>query len=536
MNNGPSGARRDGSLRILQRALNLNERVTGSIRREAEQEVSAVHQSAANERVASQRIIMRLEEELKAAKAEISTLQSEKSELKERESSLEQTLHSLESVNQSVADEKRETVNDLRTLRQKVQEHESIVASMQRSHAEERAKKNEIIANLKSDVNTAKAMSDAVETQLRSRFSNEEHLTSRITHLEDAMGKAETDFENEKSELVERISTLESENDDLKKNVEDLTKRNSSMQTRVGDLTKQMNNLLSSHHSLNIEHERVLESSARYEHDLMESLQQERAKLRKNLSKAQSMFENMMAEQSRILEDSEKNQNMLSTSNLEDRERSMEIINEKKSEFKAAIVAERERKIKEVTRQQKELQQMQTQQHHHSRSSIQNASRKKPRPPPSSSSASSSSSKSSIPRSRIKPPNNLNSPHVINSPSPFRDSKKKFNSHQNMSSPGGDSTIAPQGDGHLMRLLEDRNVSKTPNRSINSGLGSSYDDFSSTQNSSVGTGSTSNSIGYSFYKQQRADVRSIREKYAASPIDERGDSNCTMMDYSDGEF
>jgi len=71
VNDGPPGPRRDMSLQVLRRSKNNVERMTGSIRKEAAAEVAAVTQSPANERVASQRIIMRLEEELAKSKAEL---------------------------------------------------------------------------------------------------------------------------------------------------------------------------------------------------------------------------------------------------------------------------------------------------------------------------------------------------------------------------------------------------------------------------------------------------------------------------------
>ena len=83
-------------------------------------------------------------------------------------------------------------------LHGKVENHDNAIAVVQMAAAAEREKQNKIIAELRSDVATARAMTDAVENQLRSRFTNEEEMATEISNLEASLSKTRGECEAEK--------------------------------------------------------------------------------------------------------------------------------------------------------------------------------------------------------------------------------------------------------------------------------------------------------------------------------------------------
>lgn len=549
VNDGPPGPRRDMSLQVLRRAKNNVERMTGSIRKEAAAEVAAVTQSAANERVASQRIIMRLEEELAKSKAELDEMRQRRGNQFEKERSLENKLNLMQkqlekskSDIETVRDERDQLKQELKPLHGKVENHDNAIAVVQMAAAAEREKQNKIIAELRSDVATARAMTDAVENQLRSRFTNEEEMATEISNLEASLSKTRGECEAEKRRYRELKEQLESENDHLKKAVEDLNNRNSQCQTKISDLNKQLNNLLSSFHSLNTEHERVMETTSRYEHEFIDAIQQERDHMSKSITKQKLAFESAVAEQQRIMDEAAKKERLLQSNALEERKRAHKVIEGIKQEFKAAMAAERERKIKEASRFKSEP---------HIPSGLKSNNRSNSSVTPGVSPPASPSSRRStgqrLSRSKSKSfstssyddkrnrGGSLQSFEEMNISSPKSSFSSKRGGLHLKASPT-DTTLssgpAPAGEGHLLRLLEDRAEGKLPNRynRINSGSRqmsfgvSTFDDQTNDDDSSSFTHST-DSIGYSFNKQ-KVNVMATRERYKHQPsIDERDEAS-----------
>ena len=558
VNDGPPGPRRDAMLQVLRRAKKNMDRLAGSIRKEAAAEVAAVTQSAANERIASQRIIMRLEEELESAKDALESMQHRGENQSQREHDLEEQLslsnkklEKLKSDLETVREERDQLNEEIKPLRHKVENHDNTIATLKRNASTDRNEQNKIIAELKSDVATAKAMTDAVENQLRSRFSNEEEMANEISNLESSLVASRGECETEKRKYRELKEQLESENDHLKKSVEDLTKRNSEMQMKISDLHKQLNNLLASYHSLNTEHERIMEYTTSYEHDCIDAVQQERDRLAKSMAKQKSAFENAMTEQFRIMEEASKKEIELQSTAQEERKRANKVISTIRAEFKAATEAERERKIKEASRYKPDDQTSKginsnsrsrdssriISNIRHSRSSRSPCSRRSGGSRISRSSSKSHSTISSIEgkRPRAGPIPKYEKVNITPNPKSSYSSKRHGLKYQ--PSPT-DTTLssgpAPAGEGHLLRLIEDRAEGKIPQRfnhtipftRQSSFPEQSFDDQSNEVDSYSFSQST-DSIGYSFHKEH-VNVLATRERYEPS-IDGR-DEESTNFD------
>jgi len=251
--------------------------------------------------------------------------------------------------------ERNEMIENTNRLKETLAKHDSVVDDIKKTAADERIKLGDVIANLKSDVATSKAMNDALESQLRSRFTNEEFLSASIVDLEKNLADTKKLYDTGLKKWKEREQELESENSHAKKTVEDLTKRNVSMQSRVNDLNKQLSKLLASHSSLNVEYERLVESTSRAELEQIEETRNERERITALLQTQQQSFDAFMNDQRRILSDAAKKESETHASNLTERERSLAEIDKLKEEFKQAHLAERERKLKEANRQKTEV-------------------------------------------------------------------------------------------------------------------------------------------------------------------------------------
>lgn len=353
----PPGPHREPKIRVLERARETIDRMVSSVKRQSQNEISAVQQSAANERVASQRIIMRLEGELAEQKMMMENIENANNGKESRFESLRGEKDGLGAqLKESLAEKERlrkernEILEKNQELRITIERHDTVVEKVKKGNADDRIKQGDQIANLRSDVATAKAMNEALEGQLRSRFTSEEFLSSSIVELEAGIQDLKKKYDTLLANYEEREREYTSETSHMRKNVEDLTKRNVTMQSRISDLNKEMSKLLASHSSLNAEQERLMEITVRYEMDMLDEMRSERERMMHVVTKQKQTYETMFTDQIRILEDGAKKEREIQTSVLGERERGMKQIDKLKDEFKAANAAERERKLQEAAR------------------------------------------------------------------------------------------------------------------------------------------------------------------------------------------
>jgi len=520
VNNGPPGSRRDVTLQVLRRAKSNVDRMTGSIRKEAAAEVAAVTQSAANERVASQRIIMRLEEELASAKEAIEGMHRQGEGQSHREHEIEKKFkqsqlqcEKLMSDLETVREERDKVTEQMRPLRLQVENHNNDLSDFKSNVSADRNQQNKLISELRSELSTAKAMTDAVENQLRTRFSNEEEMSGKLSDLEASLNKSRVECASEKRKYLELKDQLESENEHLHKTVDDMTSRNNQMVARIGELNKQLNNLLSSYHSLNTEHERIMESTTRYEQEFLDSMQLERERIMKSISKQRIAFENSVTDQQRLMEEAHKKEKIMQVTALEERERANKVIQAIKAEFKAAANAERERKLKDASRFKPEKGVNRGRDNSVIGSLPEQSSRR------SSSGKTKTKFSSSTPKS-------YNSRQYTSS---FRESPSETTIS---------SGPAPSGEGRLLRLLEDRAEGKLPTRYNRTSVGSrqmsfggsTYEDPSHHDDGSFSFSNSSDSIGFS-YNKQKVNILASRERYETSIDDRDEESNYELSEH-----
>ena len=356
--NGSGGQKQESAMRSMSRIKRMAASLVASVRDENTAVVDKVSHNAANERTASQRIIVRLEEEVNNLRAELDSSEkrnhNESGVREEVEGDLSQTKERLERS----SDEMHRLIKERDDLKAKnaqlqhhVDEHDTVVEDMKETFKKERAKHAVALSKLKSEANTARTMAEAMEAQLRTKFTNEEYLQTTVEELEKKLEKTQSQSEYEMKKLLHQKEALENESGMLKNSVEDLTTKSTNLQTKLSELNKQMGNILSSHGSLNAEHDRMMEACTRHEGDLLEAVRGERTRISDSMHKTKDMFEKALKHQESIMEEAQRREAELIQLAKDDHDRSVDIINKMRQDFREArsMASERERRIAQET-------------------------------------------------------------------------------------------------------------------------------------------------------------------------------------------
>jgi hypothetical protein len=353
----PGGGTSDrcrAALRALKRARHVTDKITATIRSESASIVSKVQNEASNERGASQKIIVRLEEELNRCRQEIDDrdtrerdvrqdIHSTKNELSHMESRLKDVVNELEATRT----ERDELLSVNETMRSQSGSHDEVIKQIKQEVEESKRADLEMIANLKSEVNTSKAVTEALESQLRSRFTNEDYLSTTVSDLEEQLEELKVRQEHAIKKHQHEIDALGADNKRLKLNSDELTKKNAQLHEKLKELNKQMSSIISSYSALNSEHDRLLELSQAYESSLLESIRSERAKIVEHFNKQRDTLEKTFLQQERIIEESLQCQDKLMANVKSERARGRGTVEKLRNEFQQlrAAAAERERMI-----------------------------------------------------------------------------------------------------------------------------------------------------------------------------------------------
>lgn len=342
------------AFRALKRARFVADRITATIRDESANIVAAVQHEASNERGASQKIIIRLEEELSTTQKDfeardarerevLSQIAQMKHQLGSSERQLNETMKNLEITKK----ERDELLLGNESMKSNLDSHNEIVERIRKDAESGRESDNEVITRLKSEVSTAKAMTEALESQLRTRFTNEEYMSTTVSDLEEQLEELKVRHEHSTKKHTHEMDALSADNKRLKFNVDDLTKKNAQLQEKLKELHKQTASIISSYAALNSEHDRLQELSQTYECGLLESVRTERAHLVEHFNKQREVLEKTFMEQERIIQASLQSQDQLVANAKADRVRGKGTVEKLRNEFQQlrAEAAERERMI-----------------------------------------------------------------------------------------------------------------------------------------------------------------------------------------------
>jgi hypothetical protein len=342
------------AFRALKRARHVTDKITATIRSESASIVSQVKHESSNERSASQQIIVRLEEELSRCRHEIDArdnrerdvrqdIQSTKNELVNMESRLKDVVKDLEVTRE----ERDELLLVNESLRSQSGGHDEIIERVKQEADQNRQADLETIAILKSEVSTSKAVMEALESQLRSRFTNEDYLSTTVSDLEEQLEELKVRHEHAVKKHQHEMDALAADNKKLKWNADELTKKNAHLYDKLKELNKQMSSIISSYSTLNSEHDRLIELSQAYESNLLDSIRSERSKIVEHFNKQRTTLDKSFLEQERIIEESLQSQDKLIANVTSERTRGKGTVEKLRNEFQQlrAAAAERERMI-----------------------------------------------------------------------------------------------------------------------------------------------------------------------------------------------
>jgi hypothetical protein len=342
------------AFRALKRARYVSDKISATIRDESANIVAAVQNEASNERGASQKIIVRLEAELSNCRQEIdeqhrrdSVLQAEIRSFSEQLTSVKVKLDNSNRNLEMTRKERDDLLNKSDDLGSRLKLHDSDLERLRQEAEDKRQNDIETIQNLRSELNTSKAMTEALESQLRSRFTNEEYLSTTVTSLEGQLEEVRTAQEHALKKAQNEVESLSIENKRLKHNAEEWSKKNATLQTKLNELSQQMTNIISSHSALSSEHDRLLELSERHETVLLDAIRKERTELVDTFTKQRQAFEKAFADQERVVEASLKKEDVIIRQAKEDRSRGRAMVEKIRKEFQEirSAAAERERRL-----------------------------------------------------------------------------------------------------------------------------------------------------------------------------------------------
>jgi len=349
---------KDKVIKMMKRFKVMSSKMAEECRQQNSSKVDDIKKMADNERNASQRIIIRLEQELSEERKNIESLQSSCSESTQKEEKVYselRTVHNqlatLELDLDQVRKERDELVTKNETLGEKLDAQDNIVSQIRRESDKEGQGQSKTIAVLKSEVNTARAMAEAMEAQLRSKFTNEDFLTNSVSDLESKLKRLNTETQQEKKNHLSEVEDLEQKNNVLKTSIKGITDKNCDLQTRNSEINRYLVNVLNSHSSLCSEYDHMMDTSSKYEAEILERIQLDRSRNTDALVKQKEMLEVVLKEQQQSMDERAREEARLKENIREIREESAESIEEIRRDFlqMRTHASEQELKIQQDT-------------------------------------------------------------------------------------------------------------------------------------------------------------------------------------------
>ncbi len=332
----------DSAIRIIEQAELMVQSIAESVQEASREEVRTLMHRSENERRASQRIISRLEDELAEEQRKSESQNNTTGEMRMKSSALQEEIQllkrkydSIELDLDQVRKERDELISTNRTLTERYDRQEEVIADIRRQAQNECSDQKNTISILKSEANAARAMVDAVENQLRTKFTNEQDLKGAVDKLENKVALLTSEYHKEKKILQNEVERLKVEHSQAEKTVRELTTKSKDLQLRNNELTKNMENVLFSHSSLAGEYDKLLDSSKRYETRVLENIQMERDGLFSAIEKQRKMFEAAIEEQRVMMDDAKKKETEITDVIAQERRGQLQSVMKIKDDYQA---------------------------------------------------------------------------------------------------------------------------------------------------------------------------------------------------------
>ena len=342
---------------LLARTEQFLTEIKASVREEEVKRLNQVHASVSTERVASQQVITRLENELEKAKETIETLAAELANKDELEGDLEHKIVLLQKQLNDGLDEREKLEKKLESLKtemnhksSKLDEHDKEVEEVRTEMRLEIERIKLELDNAQTEAATSKSMAEALEQQLKNKFAGAYSSSSKMRELELSLSEAAVKKTVMETEYNNKIDSLNRELVRAKETIEELTKYNLSLQEKMKDLSDSVSTILASQNIMSAEQDRLVENCRKYEIDMASLMEDERHKIASLIERQRNVLEEILHEQSRIMSSGSEAALQLKDSLGAERERCYSTIHKMKLEFEQAQAAERERKNQEAAR------------------------------------------------------------------------------------------------------------------------------------------------------------------------------------------
>jgi hypothetical protein len=296
------------ALCLLMRAQSMGQQIKEAMIDETNKALCKVEQKTDNERLASQRIIHRLEQELADEKKTSQRELSSAGEVRQTYNILREELRMVKQ-DYATADldleqarkERDDLVGKTEILRKELDKQEDFVSEVKREAEKKIDDNKKIVASLRSEASTARAMAHGMESQLRSKFSNAEEMRNAVTQVRKEMSNLSSEAKREKKMLLADIERLEDEMSHDKAYASELEQKYGRLEGTNSELDAHLGQLLVLYNNLSSEYDQLFDSTSRHESSMMESIRKERSNLAMSLEKEKKLLEASIAEQEQIL-------------------------------------------------------------------------------------------------------------------------------------------------------------------------------------------------------------------------------------------
>ena len=301
------------AIRLLMRVQGMEDSLKDLMKSDVLQLLQEAEKKAENERLASQRIIKRLEQELaeELAKAEKESNSAGKvheisNVLREELKIVKKDYSSVERDLEQTRKERDGLIAKIESMQDTIDKQARQVDEMKKSSSVQKGENEKTLASIKSEANAAKAMAKGMESQLRTKFVHAEELKSTVSHVKKEMATLTSQSKREKKKLLDDIERLEDELQNVKSFSLEMEKKNETLREQNRDLDNHLSEMIMLYNSLSSQYDKMYDEANRHESTMIEKLRRDRSKLATSIEKQRKIMQDYIVEQEKILAQSSK--------------------------------------------------------------------------------------------------------------------------------------------------------------------------------------------------------------------------------------
>lgn len=301
------------AIRLLMRVQGMEDNLKDSMKSDVLQLLQEAEKKAENERLASQRIIKRLEQELAEELAKAKKESNSAGKVHEISNVLREELKIVKKDYSSVERDLEQTrkerdglIAKIESMQDAIDKEARQVDEMKKISSVQKEENEKTLASIKSEANAAKAMAKGMESQLRTKFVHAEELKSTVSHVKKEMATLTSQSKREKKKLLDDIERLEDELQNAKAFSLEMEKKNETLEEQNHDLDNHLSEMIMLYNSLSSQYDKMYDEANRHESAMIEKLRRDRSKLATSIEKQRKIMQDYIVEQEKLLAQSSK--------------------------------------------------------------------------------------------------------------------------------------------------------------------------------------------------------------------------------------